>query len=590
MRRLVLALTLIAGTLLTAHSGTAASAPEKTFFYIPAADGTPLRACAIASPGALQDTNHHHPVILEWTSYAIDADFGGYFPSGCPPQFAVLATRAAEQGYVYVAANTRGTGASGGDFQDVWDRADALDGAHVVEWLAAQPWSSGKVGVVGCSNSGAFANGLAAVAPKHLRAVLTDCSPLDPYRDTFYPGGLASYSLLFTSSRPVASQVTPQAAQEWAARGDTSPLLRGVKSTQGQADIATHQSYDASWSSRDLTADAPFRVPTYYLGSWQDYMLRGTTEYARLMGKRDRVLITPGEHGSGYSQLTGSYSFTERALGWMGHWLRGLPDPFASESRILYYELDGGLSPIPTGQSPAVSLDPSRVRGAAQWPLPEATYQRWYFTPTTSGSSHSLNDLGLSTSKPAAESTANWAYPGASTASFDEPRQPGGDETPSSGSDDGDAVTFTSSPMAAPLHVAGPVTVSFDAQSTATETDFVVRLIDVAPDGSAHNVTEGWLKSSFRALDVRRTLYDADHDIIRPFHDHSTAVPLTPLATEHYDVELLATANEFPTGHRLRVVVTSTATPWSLQTIAPAVNTTRYGGTHLSDVLLPVVS
>jgi putative CocE/NonD family hydrolase len=211
-------------------------------------------------------------------------------------------------------------------------------------------------------------------------------------------------------------------------------------------------------------------------------------------------------------------------------------------------------------------------------------------TSTASGTSHSLNDLGLSLTKPTAEGTARWAYPGATTASFDEPRQPGGDQPPSNGTDTGDAATFTSSPLGAALHVAGPVTVSFDAQSTATETDFVVRLLDVAPDGSARTVTEGWLKSSFRALDRARTLYDSAGDVIRPFHVHTTAEPLTPLATEHYEVELLATANAFPAGHRLRIVVTSTAAPWSLQTIAPAVNTAIFGGTHLSGLLLPVVS
>jgi putative CocE/NonD family hydrolase len=563
---------------LAPRAASAEPVTQTEFLSIPLADGTPVRACTVALPGRAE----RRPVVLEWTSYAIDADFGGGQPAGCPPQFKELSQAAARAGYVYVAANTRGTGASGGGASDLWGSSDGRDGAAVVEWLATRPWSTGKVGLVGCSNSGALANLVAAERPPHLAALATSCAPLDVYRDVFYPGGLRSYAMAFLTARGM-HELGPQMTSEMLARGDFDFVTRPLANAQVAAGLFTQRTDGPFWRDKSVGPRLPFAVPTLYAGSWSDYMLRGTTEYAALHLKpTDRVLLHPGPHGVG-STVQGRYGFDERALQWFDHHLRGRPLAYVAERQVLYWELLGGASP------PVDQLT-GRWRESPTWPPPTTRYQRWYLHDTPSGTSSALDEGTLSPNAlPDSAPAASYTYPVLSPGTASDLRQGGAAPLEAELGDRGGAVTWTSAPMKAALRLAGPITLTLHASTTAVDTDFVVRLLDVAPDGTTTDITNGWLKAAHRALDPTRTLTVAGQ-VVRPWHPHVDPQPVTPGQVERYDVEVLPTAVEIAAGHRLRLFLSAQEPPWFLQEIPPSVTSVHQDALRPSSVLLPVVA
>jgi hypothetical protein len=160
--------------------------------------------------------------------------------------------------------------------------------------------------------------------------------------------------------------------------------------------------------------------------------------------------------------------------------------------------------------------------------------------------------------------------------------------------DAGGAVVYSTEPLAAAMHLAGPVTMHLWATSTATDTDWVVKLLTQAPDGSFQHISNGWLKATHRRLDEAKTLRNASGEIIRAYHPHTNPenIPLPGIAGPtpvEYVIEIWQTGVEIPAGHRLKLWVSSSEAPWFIQHIPPAVNTILHDPAHPSYVLLPVM-
>ena len=155
--------------------------------------------------------------------------------------------------------------------------------------------------------------------------------------------------------------------------------------------------------------------------------------------------------------------------------------------------------------------------------------------------------------------------------------------------------TFRTRPLERPLRLTGPMALHLVAASTATDTDWHARVVDVAPDGSESVITEGSLRASHRRLDAERSTW------ARPYHPHTDLQPIEPNRFYEYAIEIWPTAYRLARGHRLQVRVTSTDLPthlpgWidfdrddpaaaSVHVHEPAVNTIRFRGSYL---VLPV--
>ena len=550
MRRALL-LALVAGCLVTAPSHADAG---PVYFDVPGINGVTIRACRLG------DTSRPRPVVLEWTNYQLD-DEHSQPAAGCPPQLKDLAARLVARGYVYVAAQTRGVGSSTG-VADTWSRQDGRDGAAVVEWIARQRWSTGKVGIVGCSSSAQEGMQVVVQAPRHLAAVAMACFAPDSFRDAIYPGGLRSYSVAPVASRPLVD-LDPVSLQARLARGDGPALVtESVQRLGGdaafEADLVGQDTVTGFWSEHSTRALLARRTaPMLAYGSWADFFLRGTTEWAPTRRADDRLVLLPGWHGSP-TTLQGRYGMTARATAFFDQHLRGLPDPYASDPPVVWWEQSQGIGLQSTG-----TPDPRRFRTATAWPPAGVHYE--------------VAPLGAPDGAPLL------LHPSLSPAATTDPRGLGQAGDPR-GDGLGAVVTWTLPALRRTLHLAGPVAVRLRVTPVTPELDVYVRLVAVGPDGVQRDVTNGWLRGTQRALDDVRTT--RPHGVVtRPYHRHDANVLLSPGAPVDLDVELWQTAVELAPGTRLRLLVTADDTPWTVPTAPAAAATVSATGSHL---VLPV--
>ncbi len=568
---------------LPAPAAGAQAAPVIDELSIPLSDGTLIHACRIAPAELTTD----HPVVLEWTNYNIDDEFMTTGPvGGCPPQFGVLADALVADGYVFVAGQTRGVGRSGGQ-PDFWSSQDGRDGAEVIQWLSDQDWSAPEVGLVGCSSSAQEGAQVAVEGPPALGAIALACYAADTYRGSYYPGGLRAYTA-FTITARIGPDVEPQGALDLIASGDLSPAQRPLTdlTTAGQA----YQSFDDSEFWRDKSTAHRLdgiTAPLYMFGSWADFFGRGFPEWARTMKPADRLMVLPGWHGSPMT-IQGELGMNDRTKAWFDHHLRGLPLPYADEAPVQWIELEDGFD----GVSSPTEVDATLLRGAATWPPADLTWERWYLSGDGSGTSTSFNDGSLTQAAPeGAEGSDPYTYPVTNIGQTTDPRGFGQPSRNGSELEDaGGALTYTSEPLAEDLVLAGPVTATLHVATTAIDTDVIVRLLSVAPDGSFSDITNGWLKAAYAELDEDLTIRNDAGDIIRPYHPHTSRAVLTPGAPVQLEVELWQVASKIPAGNRLRVFITAQEIPWFIQDTAPAVNQLFHDADHPSSILLPVRS
>ena len=195
------------------------------------------------------------------------------------------------------------------------------------------------------------------------------------------------------------------------------------------------------------------------------------------------------------------------------------------------------------------------------WRAAQTTFGRYYLSGAKSGSANSLNDGSLSLSPPKGRDSYQDAYVYDPTAGASVPVDKEGPDgclpfAPLDPRlDDAHGLTYTTPALKAPLHLVGPSELRFWAVTEASDMAFVARLLDVAPDGSARLITQGWLRSSFRAWDPKRSRDG------KPYLPDDTLAPVTVGEDDEYRVDIWDTAYTLAPGHRLRVWLSSSDTP-----------------------------
>ncbi len=483
--------------------------------------------------------------------------------------------RAAGQGYVVVLQDTRGRCASDGTFTCFQDDVD--DGYDTVEWLAAQPWSNGNVGMFGASYFG-YTQWLAAIAaPPHLKAICPNVSTSDAHESWVYQGGAFAFG--FNTSWPMAflnadeiahSAASPQEKQQRAGTlvqmidrmsmyfshlpVKDFPPFRDLGVAPYYQDWVAHPDWDDYWQRISIDANrSKVRVPAYSIGGWWDVFLGGTlrnftdtqqhgaTEEAR---KGQKLLVGPWLHGFPFhADPTGEARHGLASSGvvideigimlrFFDYWLKGIDNGIASEPPVRLFVMGDNV-----------------WRDEWEWPLARTQYTEYYFH--SSGGANSASGNGsLSTEPPSSgEPSDSYLY---------DPRNPvptrGGDlccwdlELPPGAFDQRpiearqDVLVYTTPPLEKDLEVTGPITVTLFASSSARDTDFTGKLVDVLPDGYARNLTEGIIRARYREGMDRQRL-------------------LTPGEVNEYTIDLWATSNVFKAGHRLRVEISSSNFP-----------------------------
>jgi predicted acyl esterase len=425
-----------------------------------------------------------------------------------------------EQGYAFVHMDVRGSGRSEGDYRYMCPEEQA-DLAEVIEWIAAQRWSNGRVGGIGQSYYARMQWFMAIRNPRGLACIAPYDGNVDTYRASAYTGGIPGEfpSIWFNQTVRVVNGSPAQGPArhiDWDYPGE----------------VRRRPLYDDWWRERAAAERLhEARVPAFSIGVWRkvDLHLNGNIVGFERYGGPKKLLVFGSANVQAAVQDFSSVAFHEK-------WLLPFYDRHLKG-------VDTGWDALPDVRWFVGGTD--TVRDAATWPPPGVRHRTLHLRKGPAGAVTSLNDGALDDASPAAdEAPTTYAYP-----------DPGWRIGVVGHGADGRpepvrrVLTFATAPLVAPVEIAGPILLELHAASTNTDTDFVVKLSEQRADGSAQVVTKGWLRASHRAIDASRSRPHA------PWYLHTAPEPIVPGMPYRFEIAVMPTAHRFAAGSRIRLEI-----------------------------------
>lgn len=415
-------------------------------------------------------------------------------------------------GYAYLVQDTRGKGRSEGRYAGFTD--DRNDGYDTVEWMARQSWSNGRVGVTGASAMGITANMTAIAGPPHLVAAFVVVAG----NDTNFVGGVFK-------QRDMGDWNRGQGVAEERIRSRAASYIQTALSVTG-----------------DVLHNARFiHIPIYNYGGWYDLFSVGNVrnfQHLQNHGSRgargnQKLEMGPFGHGEmagdlaypGGSELLGNRS----EIRWFDYWLKGVDNGIMDEPPVRIYMMASARKGDPSPKNRWMRL--------ANWP------------PAPQIVDYFLHDDASLSRKAPTEASASRAYDfdpsnpvpthGGSNLTFEKgpmDQRPIGERQ--------DYLRFQTAVLDRDVAIAGPVNLELWASTDGPDTDFMVKLVDVYPDGYEAIVLDSALRTRYR--------HGRNRDDI---------AMMTPGAPEKLTLDLWDTAITFEKGHRIAVHVTSSNSP-----------------------------
>ena len=478
-----------------------------------------------------------------------------------------------KHGYVIVVVDARGTGASYGSHDKGPNSNDqARDLYEVTEWIAAQPWSDGNVGMFGHSYSAYMQFRAAAQKPPHLKAIFPSMATFDLY-EIMYRGGVfgdefaqgASRSLDYwdieTAAPPVDEDSDGKMLAE--ARAEHSSNVEPHKFLKSYAYRDTRKNDFAFWLENNPMANLKevneSSIPVYQWAGWYDFNIRDMFQWFVNMKNPQKLTIGPWSHAS--------YDWDDilavEQLRWFDHWLKDIDNGIMDEPSINYAVIENG------------KVD--KWHSTNDWPLPEADDVYYFFVEGPSGSSKSVNDGVLSKQKPTSDEGQDTYVVDYTATSEDDDMS----------TNDAKGLTFTSPPLEENIIIIGHPVVTLYVTSTTDDIDFYVYLEEVDVHGASKHITDGILRASHRPL-----MEPPFNNMGLPYHRHFSAdtKPLEKNEVAELKFDLLPVARVSKKGNRARVTVTCADKSYTEQEQldpAPTVNLFR-NQRFASHILLPI--
>nr|WP_244954049.1 CocE/NonD family hydrolase [Spelaeicoccus albus] len=461
------------------------------------------------------------PAVLEYIPYR-RGDGTAARDASMHPHFAAA-------GYAAVRVDMRGSGDSDGVMLDEYAAIEQSDALEVLRWLAAQPWCTGRVGMLGKSWGGFNGLQVAALAPPELQAVVTVCSTDDRYADdVHYTGGslLASEMLPWASTmlawngRPHdPATVGDDWEERWVARLDQTPPYDEI--------WLRHQLRDDYWKHGSTGEDpASLTAPVLAVGGLGDPYRGAVFRLLETLDAPVKGLIGPWAHNYPHQASPGpGVDFVGEALRWFDKYLKDIDTGVADDPDLRIFVPDGNH---------AAGSDVDRAGrwvGVPEWPGPAVEMQS---LPLDGGAPDSDGiEAVMRSDAPIGSAGGSWLRFG----------DPTGDPVDQRG-DDAHSYSTTFAPLGADLDVLGVPAVRLRVSADKPVAQLAVRLCDVHEDGTSELVTAG--------------LLNLTHDAA-----HETATDLEPGQQYTVEVPLVATAHRFLAGHRVRVAVSAAYWPWA---------------------------
>ncbi len=536
----------------------------RTSRYLGMRDGVKIAVDVYLPEGLAEGTAL--PAIVHqtryWRSHALRWPFSSLLDEPSEP-----VSRFVTHGYAWVGVDARGSGASFGQRPHPWSPDETRDGAEVVDWIVAQPWSNGRVGSFGTSYDGTAAEFLVTNRHPAVVAAAPRFSLFDAFADIAFPGGLQL--AWFTENwgrfnRDLDRNHVP--AHLFTLGGWKTLLLAGVRPVEGDDGAAllaqALRDHEANWDVHAMAQTVVFRDDTdpegrnadvfsphryveaidasgtaiYSWSGWFDggYQHAAVKRHLTLKNPDNKLILGPWNHG-GASQVRGGrseeseFDHVGELLKFFDHHLAGRDTGLSDDAPVHYYTLVEG-----------------RWKAAEQWP-PEPLPTTFYFAA----------DGNLAVEPPADSSAFDSYTVDTSHGTGDRSRWNSLMGLPVNYPDRADAdarlLVYTTPPLAGDTEVTGHPRVQLYVASTASDGAFFAYLEDVAPEGSVTYVTEGGL----RALHRRHAQGTPPYRDAVPYRSfaRSDGEPLVPGQVAELAIDLLPTSYLFRKGHRIRIAL-----------------------------------
>jgi len=510
-----------------------------------------------------------------------------------------FARKAAARGYIVVLQDVRGRFTSEGEWYPF--RHESQDGYDTIEWAATLPQANGRVGMFGGSYVGATQMLAAIASPPHLAGIAPFVTASNYHENWTYQGGV--FEQWFNQSWTTGLAENTLDRSVWKNSNallwkDTLPLdaypvlaLPDPKTLAPYyADWLAHPSYDDYWKAVSLEENyAHIQVPCLHIAAWYDIFLGGSLRNYELLKTRagseaarngQRLLVEIGGHSGGSDQKKigdvdfgpqAPYDNDEVVLKWYDFLLKGEQNEFAGKKRARIFV-----------------MGKNEWRDEDDWPLARAKTTK-YFLHSDGKANGSAGTGQLGVESPAKEAADSFVYDPANAVPTtggplccDPSHLATGPRDQRTVEERKDVLVYTTPAFTKDTEVTGSISLDLFAASSAKDTDFTAKLVDVWPDGFAQNLTEGILRVRYR------------NSMERP-------EPGKPGEVYHLALDLWATSNVFLPGHRLRLEISSSNFPRfarNLNTggdsatsphVATATNTIYHDKEHPSALVLPVV-
>jgi uncharacterized protein len=455
----------------------------------------------------------------------------------------------AKAGYAAVRVDLRGSGDSDGVLYDEYSQQELDDALEIVDWIAAQNWCTGAVGMMGISWGGFNALQVAALDPPALKAIISVCSTDDRYADdAHYMGGCllnenlqwGAILLTYCAFPPDPEIVGDRWRAMWRERIDNLVPFPAL--------WLQHQSRDDFWKHGSTCEDyGAIKCAVYAIGGWADGYSNAVPRLMRGLSCPRKGLIGPWAHRFPQNGVPGpAIGFLQEAVRWWDHWLKGIDTGIMDEPQLRVW-MQESVDPQPYYEE-----RPGRWVAERSWPSPRIEKRRYYLDPGRLDPAAGRQvTMAFSSPQTTGLRAGEWCAFGA------EGEMPV-DQRP----DDGRSLTFDTEPLAVRTEILGAPVVELDLAVDEPSALLAVRLNDVQPDGTSTLVTYGLLNLTHRDSDQQPEA-------------------LEPGTFYRVRVQLNDIAHAFPAGHRIRIAVSTSYWPIAWPSPRAVILTLRAGNSAL---------
>jgi len=452
------------------------------------------------------------------------------------------------RGYAHVIAQGRGAGLSQGQWK--WfDERERFDGYDLIEWIAAQPWCTGRVGMIGDSYWSWSQYAAAIVQPPHLACICQQDATTDFYRDVCFQGGIYHHQF-----------VTGWVAYHTAMQAWPGPVDGKLPPMSLLYEAHMHPCDGPFWRERSAWTQLDrIKVPVMSIAPQGGQMhFRGQLwGYPRINSPKKLLVVPPTGFWSHVRYLT-DRALNRQMLRWFDHWLKGIDTGIMDEPEVAIF--DSGTR---------------QWRYENEYPVKRAQWISFYLRAGAAGSAARPPHGLLSEAAPAREPPDSYSLP-ESLAQLTAGKP---------------VVAYATPSLEKDLRIWGPLSLTLYAASSQIDTAWYVKVMDLKPDGTAAMVSKGNLRASFHALD------DAKSGPGQPFHPFEKQELLEPNRIYQFQIELVPMFHTFLAGHRLQVQIASEdiqynnpmrqidvqLLPW------PVANTIHHDAANPSHLVVPVI-